>query len=80
MKIVAQVEERGVSATSLDRVALRRALALLESGEAEGLLVAKLDRLTRPVRDLGRLLDQGFRERWARCVNLAETPSLSKLV
>jgi DNA invertase Pin-like site-specific DNA recombinase len=33
---------------------------MLRRGEAEALLVAKLDRLTRSVKDLGTLLDKYF--------------------
>ncbi|MEI9936268.1 MAG: recombinase family protein [Pseudomonadota bacterium] len=39
------------------RPALQEALRRLESGAAAGLLVTKLDRLTRSVRDLGDLVD-----------------------
>lgn len=65
LDLVAVVEDAAVSGKTLARPGLDRALAMLEAGEAEGLLVAKLDRLTRSVRDLGSLLDRGFRERWA---------------
>lgn len=65
LDLVAVIEDAGASAKTLDRPGLREALAKLDAGEADGLLVAKLDRLTRSVRDLGTLLDQGFRERFA---------------
>jgi site-specific DNA recombinase len=45
------------SAKTLDRPELPRALDLLRTGAADGICVAKLDRLTRSVRDLGELLD-----------------------
>ena len=51
--------DAGESAKSLQRPGLARALASLASGAAEGLLVSKLDRLTRSVRDLGELLQPG---------------------
>lgn len=54
------VDSDSAKTGTLDRPALARALAMLEKGEAAGLLVAKLDRLTRSVRDLGELLDRGF--------------------
>jgi len=38
---------------------------MLEKGEAEGLLVAKLDRLTRSVRDLGDLVERFFAARFS---------------
>ena len=53
--------DAGASAKTLDRAGLRDALSSLSSGEADGVCVAKLDRLTRSVRDLGELLDGPFR-------------------
>lgn len=60
LDLVAVCEDAGVSAKTTDRPGLRRALGLLESREADGLLVAKLDRLTRSVGDLGALLSRYF--------------------
>jgi len=50
------------SAKDMDRAALRAALMMLRIGEADGLLVAKLDRLTRHVGDIGALVEQYFSE------------------
>jgi DNA invertase Pin-like site-specific DNA recombinase len=58
--------DAGVSAKSLDRPALQRALAALREQRAAGLLVVKLDRLTRSVKDLGHLLEDYFGERSGR--------------
>lgn len=52
--------DNGYSAKTIERPGLRDALAQLRSGEADILLVAKLDRLTRSVKDLGQLVDQYF--------------------
>jgi len=60
LRIVETISDPGVSGKTLNRPGLRRALAMLDSGAARGLLVAKLDRLTRSVRDLGSLLDRYF--------------------
>lgn len=57
LELVAIDVDAGVSAATLARPGLQRALGRLALGEATGLLVAKLDRLTRSVRDLGTLLD-----------------------
>lgn len=58
--------DAGRSASTLDdRPALADALAALRRGEADALLVVKLDRLTRSTRDLGELLDRATREGWA---------------
>jgi site-specific DNA recombinase len=60
LQLVDIVEDAGVSAKSLTRPGLQSALARLESGEACGLIVTKLDRLTRSVRDLGDLVQRYF--------------------
>jgi len=60
LDLVAVEVDAGASAKTLARPALCSALARLDSGEAEALLVVKLDRLTRSVRDLGELLDRYF--------------------
>ena len=65
LELVATVEEAGASGKTLERPGLRRALAMLDAGEAEGLLVVKLDRLTRSVRDLGDLLERYFSTRFS---------------
>jgi DNA invertase Pin-like site-specific DNA recombinase len=56
------VEDAAESAKSLDRPGLRRALALLEGGGAEALLVTKLDRLSRSVVDMDALIRTYFGE------------------
>lgn len=57
--------DAGLSAKTLERPGLLRALALLEAGQADGILVAKLDRLTRSVRDLGDLVERYFASRFS---------------
>ncbi len=54
------IVDAGQSAKTLKRPGLQRALEALKAGEADGLLVLKLDRLTRSVRDLGDLLETYF--------------------
>jgi DNA invertase Pin-like site-specific DNA recombinase len=54
------IVDAGVSAKSLERPGLSRALGMLQAGAAEALLVVKLDRLTRSVRDLGTLVEDYF--------------------
>lgn len=48
---------------------LEKALAALDQGEADVLLVAKLDRLSRSVVDFGRILERSKRHKWALAVN-----------
>src|SRR5688572_26867710 len=63
LDVVAVEVDAGESAKSLKRPALERALRMLRKGEADALLVVKLDRLTRNVRDLADLLDRYFTKR-----------------
>ncbi|QDT11300.1 recombinase family protein [Planctomycetes bacterium K23_9] len=63
LEVVAVIEDAGESAKSLKRPGLQRALAMLRSGEAEGLAVVKLDRLTRSVGDWQTLIDDHFGSR-----------------
>jgi len=63
LDLVAVIEDGGVSAKTLDRPGLKRALAMLDRGDASALLVCKLDRLTRRVADLGKLIDGYFGEK-----------------
>lgn len=60
LELVGIEADEGVSAKTLDRPALQRALSRLADGQADALLVAKLDRLTRSVRDLGDLVEKYF--------------------
>lgn len=57
LELVDILVDAGESAKSLERPALQRALAMLRDGHVTALLVVKLDRLTRSVRDLSTLLD-----------------------
>lgn len=65
LELVALEADEGLSAKTLDRPGLQRALEMLARGEAEALLVPKLDRLTRSVVDLGELIQRCNREGWA---------------
>lgn len=60
LRLVGLHTDAGVSAKTLDRPGLGKALAALDNDEADALLVYKLDRLTRSVRDLGTLIDRYF--------------------
>jgi site-specific DNA recombinase len=65
LSLVHIIEDAGVSAKTLDRPGLQQAFALLDQRAADGLLVLKLDRLTRSVRDLGELLERYFSKDFA---------------
>ena len=51
------------SAKSLDREGLQRALALLRANKADGILILRLDRITRSVADWQTLIDHYFSEK-----------------
>jgi len=55
-----RIEVDDTSASTLTREGLDRARAAIAQGEASGIVVTKLDRLTRSVRDLEHLKEQGM--------------------
>ncbi len=59
------VEDAGYSAKSLDRPGMQVALGQLARGEADALLAAKLDRLSRSLLDFAGLLERAQREGWS---------------
>jgi DNA invertase Pin-like site-specific DNA recombinase len=65
------IVDGGESAKSLNRPGMQRLLALVDSGEVKTVIVAKLDRLTRSVKDLCELLDR-FERRGVALVSVAE--------
>ena len=60
IEVVETVIDRGCSAKNLERDGLKKALGMLDSGVADALLIVKLDRLTRSVKDLWQLLESYF--------------------
>ena len=62
IELVDIIVDDGYSAKSLERPGIKRALALLTAKRADAIVVVKLDRLTRSVKDLGFLCDTYFRE------------------
>lgn len=65
LELIEVVVDEGASAKSLERPNLPVVLHRLAKGEADAILVTKLDRLTRSVRDLGDLLERSQREGWS---------------
>jgi DNA invertase Pin-like site-specific DNA recombinase len=57
-------EEDVLSGKSLKRPGLQRALDACKRGKAEGIVVSKLDRLSRSLIDFAGLLDQAKKEGW----------------
>jgi DNA invertase Pin-like site-specific DNA recombinase len=63
--VLERIEEDVASAkTTNGRPGLERALASCRSGDVSGLVVSKLDRVTRSVVDLGRMIERAKREGW----------------
>src|SRR5436190_17531944 len=66
------IVDGGESAKSLNRPGLQRLLALINAGHVQAVIVAKLDRLTRSVKDLCNLLDL-FEKRKVALISVAES-------
>ena len=64
-KLVETIEDAGQSAKSLDRPGITRALAELDAHQADALVVAKLDRLSRSMLDFSGLMERARRRGWA---------------
>jgi DNA invertase Pin-like site-specific DNA recombinase len=64
-QLVDTIEDRGYSAKDLRRPGIRAALEELKRGDAEGLVVAKLDRLSRSMLDFTAIMSRAQRESWA---------------
>jgi len=60
LELLEIVVDAGVSAKSLERDGIQKIITGAQAGSFAGVVVAKLDRLTRSVRDLHALLDQVF--------------------
>jgi DNA invertase Pin-like site-specific DNA recombinase len=58
--LVDVIVDAGESAKSLKRPGIQAALKMLTQGQADALIVMKLDRLTRSVKDLGHLCESYF--------------------
>jgi DNA invertase Pin-like site-specific DNA recombinase len=71
-EVLEVIQDAGESAKSLERPGMARLLALVDSGAVQTVIIAKLDRLTRSVRDLGDLLER-FEKRKVSLVSVAES-------
>src|SRR5580704_1681528 len=66
------IVDGGESAKSLNRPGMARLLAMVDAGEVKTVIIAKLDRLTRSVKDLCTLLER-FERRGVALVSVAES-------
>ncbi|ROP57797.1 DNA invertase Pin-like site-specific DNA recombinase [Rathayibacter sp. PhB185] len=58
------IEDAGRSGKDINRPGITRALSILRAGEAEALVVSKLDRLSRSLADFARLLETAGKQGW----------------
>jgi len=82
-RVVAEYTDEKSGRSLNGRHELARALAAMDQGEADVLLVAKLDRLSRSVVDFGTILQRSKHHGWALAVNdfqLDTTTANGKLV
>lgn len=60
LELVDIIIDAGVSAKTLERPGLQQALSMLKKGQADALLITKLDRLSRRVKDFATLIEEYF--------------------
>lgn len=58
-------EDSGASSATLERAGLQEALAVLDRGDADVLVIAKLDRLSRSVAQGAQVMDRAKRKGWS---------------
>jgi DNA invertase Pin-like site-specific DNA recombinase len=71
-QLVEILVDGGESAKSLKRPGMAKLLAMIDAGQVQTVIIAKLDRLTRSVRDLCELLER-FERRGVALVSVAES-------
>ena len=69
LDLVDLIVDAGASAKDLNRSGIQEVIARTSSEDIEGVVVAKLDRLTRSMRDLHQLLDTTFKSTQLHSVN-----------
>lgn len=72
VELVEVIEDAGASAATLDREGMQKLLALVDSGKVQTVIIAKLDRLTRSVKDLALLLER-LNKRGVSLVSVADS-------
>jgi site-specific DNA recombinase len=71
-ELVDMIVDGGESAKSLKRPGMAKLLAMVDAGHVQTVIIAKLDRLTRSVKDLCELLER-FERRSVALVSVAES-------
>ena len=70
--LVDVIVDAGESAKSLNRPGMARLMSLVDAGAVDTVIIAKMDRLTRSVKDLAELLER-FTRRGVSLVSVAES-------
>jgi site-specific DNA recombinase len=73
LDLVCVIEDAGVSGSSLKRNGLSRVLAMLDSGEIDTVIIAKLDRLSRSVTDTLGLIQRYFSDGNRQLISVADS-------
>lgn len=76
LELIAVLEDAGKSAKNLNRDGIQQALEMIRTGEAQALVILKLDRLTRSVKDLGSLVET-FEKTGAALVSVQDSINTS---
>jgi DNA invertase Pin-like site-specific DNA recombinase len=71
-KLLDVIVDGGESAKSMNRPGLQQVLSLVDAGKVHAVIIAKLDRLTRSVKDLCTLLEV-FEKRGVALISVAES-------
>src|SRR5689334_13584445 len=71
-ELIDVIVDAGESAKSIDRPGMQRLLHLVDTGKVQTVIIAKLDRLTRSVKDLAELLER-FQHKGVSLVSVAES-------
>ncbi len=71
-ELIEIVVDGGESAKSLNRPGMAKLLAMVDAGQVQTVIIAKLDRLTRSVKDLSTLLER-FNRLSVTLVSVAES-------
>jgi len=72
VELLEVIEDAGASAGTLDRAGMKKLLALVDSGKVQTVIIAKLDRLTRSVKDLALILER-FNKKGVSLVSVADS-------
>lgn len=72
LELIEIIADEGISGKNLDRPGVKRLLDLVQNQEAEGVIVYKLDRLSRSTKDLLRLIEEVFYKGNTRFFSISE--------